>query len=375
MPPFRGQAAQPRLWTRALAALLLAPLLLGGCVSHVGPKSIPADRFDYSGALSRSWKEQMVLNLVKIRYSEPPMFLDVQQVVQQYTLEGSGTIYAPGWTGNSTITQAANASARWAESPTITYTPLSGEKFTKSLLQPVSPTDLFSLVQAGWPVDAVFAVAVRSICGLHAGSRTEALRHEADNDFYRVLALLRELQRSDSIGVRVEKKPDGESSVLVFRAPDATEAAMANAKEVRKLLHLNPDATEFRITFGGIPQNDKELAMLTRSMLEILAEASAGVEVPPTDLDEGRALRLTRPADANGPRFEHSPEFNVHVHYSLEKPAGNDVFAAIPYRGGWFFVDDRDFTSKRGLAFLMMLFTLLESGASPAPPALTISKP
>jgi len=362
---------------RAALALLLTSLLVSasGCVSHVGPKSLPADRFDYSGALSRSWKEQMVLNLVKIRYAEPPMFLDVQQVVQQYTLEGIGAIYAPGWTGNSTITQAANAQGRWAESPTITYTPLSGDKFTKSLLQPVSPTDLFSLVQAGWPIDAVFAVAVRSINGLHAGSQTEALRHEADKDFYRALALLRDLQRSDSMGLRVEKKADGESSVLVLRAPDVTDEAAARAKEVRKLLHLDPDAMEFAITFGGIPENDKDLAMLTRSMLEILAEASAGVEVPPKDLDEGRALPLTRPADANGSRFGHSPEFNVHVRYSQEKPQGNDAFAAIPYRGGWFFVDDRDFSSKRGLAFLMMLFTLLEAGTSPAPPALTISKP
>jgi len=362
---------------RAALALLLTSLLVSasGCVSHVGPKSLPADRFDYSGALSRSWKEQMVLNLVKIRYGEPPMFVDVQQVVQQYTLEGSGTIYAPGWTGNSTITQAANASARWAESPTITYTPLSGEKFTKSLLQPVSPVDLFSLVQAGWPVDAVFAVAVRSINGLHAGSRTEAMRREADRDFYRVLALLRDLQRSDSMGMRVEKKPDGDSSLLVFRSPEVAEEAIADAKEVRRLLHLSPDAAEFKITFAGIPQNDKELAVLTRSMLEILAESSTGVDIPSADLDEGRATRFGPPATTKEPGAEHTIAFNVRISFSKERPQGNDAFAAIQYRGGWFFVDDRDFSSKRGLAFLMMLFTLLESGATPAPPSLTISKP
>ena len=89
--------------SKRLIALLLPTLLLdlGGCAARVGPKSIARDRFDYSGAITRSWKEQMLLNMVKLRYMDPPMFLDVQQVVQQYTLEGSGSIFAPGWTGGT----------------------------------------------------------------------------------------------------------------------------------------------------------------------------------------------------------------------------------------------------------------------------------
>ena len=121
---------------------LVLPLLLllwfSGCAAKVGPKNLAHDRFDYSAAITQSWKEQMLLNMVKLRYMDPPMFLDVQQVVQQYTREGSGSVFAPGWTGNSSIAPAASASGRWAESPTITYVPVSGEKFTKSLLLPVS---------------------------------------------------------------------------------------------------------------------------------------------------------------------------------------------------------------------------------------------
>ena len=164
---------------RHLVSLVLSIVLLSwlcGCAAKVGPRSLAHDRFDYSAAITQSWKEQMLLNMVKLRYMDPPMFLDVQQVVQQYTREGSGSILAPGWTGNSTIAPAATASGRWAESPTITYVPVSGEKFTKSLLLPVSPVDLFSLVESGWPIDSVFEVGVRAVNGLHAGSRTEMLR-------------------------------------------------------------------------------------------------------------------------------------------------------------------------------------------------------
>jgi hypothetical protein len=48
---------------------------------------------------------------------------------------------------------------------------------------------------------------------------------------------------------------------------------------------------------------------------------------------------------------------------------------SVHYRNQWFWIDDRDLAAKRGLSFLMMLFTLVESGATAAPPVLTISKP
>jgi hypothetical protein len=226
--------------TKRVIRLVLPTLLFGlsGCAARVGPKNLAHDRFDYSSAITRSWKEQMLLDMVKLRYMDPPMFLDVQQVVQQYTLEGSGSLFAPGWTGNSAIAPAASASGRWAESPTITYTPVSGEKFTKSLLQPASPADLFSLVESGWPIDAVFEVGVRSVNGLHAGSRTELLRRAGDPDFYRVLSMLRELQESDSFGIRVEEIKGGAAGIMVFRAHHVDVATAATSKTVHKLLQI-----------------------------------------------------------------------------------------------------------------------------------------
>jgi hypothetical protein len=65
----------------------------------------------------------------------------------------------------------------------------------------------------------------------------------------------------------------------------------------------------------------------------------------------------------------------VKVRSTSAKPPTDDVFAAVQYRNRWFWVDDRDLASKRGMGFLLMLFTLVESGGSAPSPVLTISKP
>ena len=131
---------------RMLLLLLLLPLLLAGCALRVGAKRIPHERFDYSAANATSWKEQTLTNLVKIRYADPPVFLDIAQVVTQYTLEASATVNTPDWSPPSNSGPAAGVFGRWAESPTITYNLMAGDKFAKSLLEPISPA---SLLQVG----------------------------------------------------------------------------------------------------------------------------------------------------------------------------------------------------------------------------------
>jgi hypothetical protein len=62
-------------------------LLLAGC-SGIGPVTVSRDRFDYTAAISDSWKRQMLFNLVKIRYGDAPVFMDVSSVISQYQIAG-----------------------------------------------------------------------------------------------------------------------------------------------------------------------------------------------------------------------------------------------------------------------------------------------
>jgi hypothetical protein len=357
--------------TRPLSRALVVwvALLLAGCV-RTGHKAVVRDRFDYSSAISRSWQEQMLLNLVRLRYVEPPLFLDVSQVVAQYTAEGSAALNAPDWLG-APAGSAAGISGRWAVSPTITFSPMTGETFTKSLLKPISPVSLLSLVQVGWPVDGVFSVGVRAINGLHARSRTTAQEREADADFTRLLSLLRELQTSDQMDIRVQKGADqGEGAVVTIRTEPTRADLAEKGREVRRLLGLDPEANEFTVSFGTLPQTKTDLAFVTRSLLEVLSEASTGVQVPARDLREQRAPAVPD----SGPAGPSAP-FLVDVHCSERSPPRGEALTAVSHRGRWFWISDRDLDSKRGIMFLLVLFTLAESSTTVVPPVLTISRP
>ena len=98
-----------------------------GCYRAIGPHSIARDRYQYAGSLSDSWKEQMLLNIVKVRYIDPPIFVDVGNIVASYSLAqgvnagaGIGTVVAGK--GSGTL----SASGTYTNTPTITYTPLTG---------------------------------------------------------------------------------------------------------------------------------------------------------------------------------------------------------------------------------------------------------
>jgi len=220
-------------------------------------------------------------------------------------------------------------------------------------------------------------IAVKSINGLHAASHLEIIKQEADSRFYRVVRLMRELQLTNEISLRVippKGKSDDESAkseraVLQFNRRNLNEADVVKAREVRTLLGLSQEGNQFEIAFGAVQASDKELAMLTRSIVEIIGEASSGVDVPVNDLKEGRAFAVT-----DVPTGNQAPSFGIKVHSSNSKPSEHDVYIAAQYHNHWFWIDDRDLLSKRGLTFIMLVSTLVEPGASIAPPVLTISK-
>src|ERR1700759_1459498 len=127
-----------RIWRPAL--IMAGALISAGC-SSIGPASVSRDRFQYVDEVARSWKQQTLLNIVKMRYADVPVFLDVGQIVSGYTLQGSMT--ASGTAGLSALADSIfslGAQGSWTDRPTITYTPLTGAQFNRNMMTPIAPS-------------------------------------------------------------------------------------------------------------------------------------------------------------------------------------------------------------------------------------------
>ncbi len=130
MRPPRGRRAR-RLCERWAAAAAVA-LMLAGC-TPIGPRTVMRDRFDFGTAVAESWKQQTLLAIVKLRYLDVPVFLDVGQIVSGYTLETgvdlSGQVAPVNRSGDTF--GALGGHSTFTDRPTITYTPLTGDQFLR----------------------------------------------------------------------------------------------------------------------------------------------------------------------------------------------------------------------------------------------------
>ncbi len=309
----------------------------------------------------------MLLNTVKLRYLDPPIFVDVGQIIAGYSLEtalsaGANFPQNSAFGGN---TATVGGSARFTDRPTVTYTPLTGNAFVKTLMTPLPPESVFFTVQSGWPADGVLLATAASINGLKNQETSYIGTTPADPNFIRVIELLRKLQLSNHVSFRVRQQSEKHHSILTFRSDEISETTKADASELRQLLGLDPEATEFSLVFGGTAANNREIAVLTRSLLHIMSSMAVQADVPPEDVTDGRAV----PGLAQEGTGEMPPRL-LRIRSSKQEP--DDSFVSVRYRDTWFWIDDRDLRSKRAFTFMLMLFTLADNGAKESQPMITI---
>jgi hypothetical protein len=337
---------------------------LVGCAS-VGPPSIIADRFDYGSAIADSWKQQTLLNIVKLRYIDQPVFVDVASVVAGYSLQTGVTVN--GVVSSKEAVQGNYGSiggqAIYTDRPTITYVPMTGEKFLRGLITPIDPKNIFFMLQSGYAADFILGLTVESLNGVRNRSTAGGVVREADPEFLRALALMREVQLAGAMGMRVEEdKAKGATGVVFFRRDEVPADVAAKAAEVRRLLKLPEGQQKFSLLYSPMPGGPNELAVNSRSMLQIMGAFGSYMDVPEAHVKDHSALpSFVSPQGA---------EREVHIHSGPDKP--ENAFVSVRYRDHWFWIDQGDWLTKRAMTAIIFFFTLADTGAAEKLPLITI---
>lgn len=392
-----------------VATVLL--LFVSGC--SFGPGMMQSSRAAYNMAVQKSANEELLINIVRLRYREPIQFLQISNITAQYSysqnLNLSGTI--PG--NGKNIMNAAGAFG-YSERPTISFKILEGKEFVNQFLEETSLTTILHLIRSGWNIERVCRIMVDSV-----GDMQNFPMQPSYYKFVELVKLWDELQGrgdlsfslepgkthvvADAIpesrmnltdilsaaqaGFAVKSNPNRSYSVTKNGAPSLMmQLRFSNEAEANKadaLLGVHPkhiagsdggvveyihfiDPLEDDGTLIDASNGAAIIKLKLRSYSNQLSAIGRGIEIPEKD----KAIIRTF-TNAQGETVDIRTAFSdlLDIRSSTYEP--DNALVAIPFRGVWFYIDQDDRQSVSTLALLNLLYSL-QADKGAAGPVLTI---
>jgi hypothetical protein len=338
-------------------------IVIAGC-SSIGPKQLTRDHLDDTRNMSDSSRRQTLFNVVRLRFGQPPTFVSVNQLVADYQLQGTaqaGLEVFPQ-TAASTVWNLSGG-LQYTDRPTFTMSPVTGEQFVQSYLRPFAPSEILGLVDGGMPVDKLFRLTVQSVGPLQNTQPLSGGQRSGSAEFLPTLDLLRALQDGGALRVRVRRERNETRAFLLVDTRRAPELR-SRVEALFSRLSVQPNADEVEVVYGtlALRAQGREIPILTRPLLGVMAAIAAEVEVSESDVREGRTIATLRTAGAPAPI--------VTIHSGRQEPA--DAYASVRVGERWYWIDDTDYESKLTFSALELLKSVAESSRGSAAPVLTI---
>ncbi len=392
----------------SLAGLIL--VILGGCA--LGPKVLKSHRPLYNQAVQRSANEELLLNLVRVRYREPVRFLQIGSITSNFSytadLSLTGTIPADG-----AKVFSSGVGVGYRDTPTITYTPLEGERFVSQIMKETPVAVFILLVRGGWRIERVMRIAIDRIAELYNSPHIESyarfiklakmwdkLQGRGDLTFVKVpdagyvvaervpteeVRLWSHLT-ADKGGYALEPRKDGHyrlrkltgfTVVMELRYANAAEADQAdaalglnpkrragpNGSVIQRLWLTDPiDIYKFETEAKEVTR----VPVWLRSFFNQLFYAARSLDLPPGDEKRTRIFR-----NAQGEPIDQRSFLLDLLDIRFSKTRPEDAFVAVRYRDTWFYIEDQNWQSKDTFNLLLVIFEL-QSNVEPTSPVLTI---
>ena len=409
-------------------------LTAGGCV--LGPGSLQHSRTNYNRAVQQTAREEMLLNLVRMRYYQSEEFIGIPSITSQFTydadLGGSGA-WQNGVAARLGLVFGVGASSR----PTIVYTPEQAQQFNQRLLTPIALETIDLLTSKGWAMNRVLRLTVRNINDVDnatsAGGPTPNLKPEFE-EFVYLSDLFRALQKhgqqieitytetpsaepvkvSDDIpndkvdlesivlaaekGFRLERSPDGlthslwtnppmENTLALRVAPGAT--ASPEMQEIRRILQLAPLSDQLPAynirsdTYGQLkhPGAGRSSGATLQNDRTSLTFSTRSMKEMMFYLSHGISVpqthmdqqRVRRTFDNNGCTFDWNDMTGDLFRVRVQRLRPRNAAVSVQHAGHWFYIDETDLNSKSTFNLLLELFNLqIRAGGNTQVPILTL---
>lgn len=335
-------------------------LFLSSCqVSSKTALSGDGGRNSYNYTLQQTNNEQMLLNLVRLRFLDFPYFLDVNNVTTQTTVGSKAfpLIPIPGFSKTNPAKLGGEFS--WQNQPTIQYSPLEGTQFTEQLFHPLSLVLLQRLIYSGWEVDRVFRIMIQSLDNIqNAPSASGPAPDLAPSfkTFLRLTRLLRVLQRENELllGVKAEKNGGIAGEDHTYSLQISFPEGYAESDE---LIHLFGEVDHkngrHSLTIKHGFDEQAHYGVLPRSLLGCMYYLSLGVEVPQEMIQKGD-VPYTKTRDGHNFNWEEMMDGLMTIKSSRTKPKRAAI--VVRYRDYWYYIDECDLSSKRTFILLLQLY-------------------
>jgi hypothetical protein len=412
----------------ALAGSIAVVTLISGCT--VGPALYETSFTQYNEAVRKTLDEQMLANLVRMRYYQSPVFLQVSSLNASFSVGANAGVTGTFPSGGSN-TGGASLGGSYSESPTISFSMPESREYYGRMLAPLSADQITSLVLAGYDSELVLRTSARGLNRLRnvTAEHSDAPMETASNaQFREVLVLIKKLRAEGIVqlelgakaamwsspvevdvsedraktfllrevlhamanGSEIVRGDDGLWQAYMFErhmalqfAPAANDSA--DAARLRELLGLEPGRNAFPIVEPELVNTEKpktvmglspgaldpdvvwaEIGMRGRSMLEIMQVASKAVQAPDKDVERGVVSANQSPAQRS---VDDATDWLV-IRSSDSEPSDNTL--SINYRGHWFYIDDADLQSRETFSMLNALFAVVGGTVPGAHPVLTL---
>lgn len=365
MKQIRWESDMRRSVSVCFSAVLI--VITAAC-NTAGPRGLKSSAVAYNHAVAQTNGEQLLLNLVRLRYRDVPVFLEISSISSQYQFSTSAGLAFGLGRPSGDKSYGGSAGFGFSEKPTISFNPLRGEAFVKQMMSPIPPETVTLLFHSGWNFDRVARVVVQRINGVDnapsASSPTPSLAPEY-KDFKRGAQLLKTLQKRNELELGVSTDDDGKFYLRV------TEEGRQSAElaEAASIFDFPPGMAQYEVIPSVLKAPPGKIGINMRSLSGVLYFLSQGVEAP-AEHEEAGLVTVTRLA--SGERFDWAEVCGdlLRIQSSASQP--DNAAIRVKYRGHWFFIADNDLNSKSTFSLLSQITALQAGGVPSAGPVMTL---